>query len=655
MTLSLTEVQRGLGLFAEGLSGQPMQLEVLEDHRFGWPWDLSLPEPGVIRLAQELPIIVDAREHRLIHRTQVLHQVAMVEFGTFEFGVDSGDATPPSRHPVIVDSEYADVAASLVVMLEHLRISAAVARRYPGASADLAAVLGVAYVELLAEGRIGSGIVGALHLLAIGQAPETVRRCCPGIDSITLDRLVAIVDPLRDQEATLATSAHAAVRIAELLAELSVGETSEPDGEGMPPTLVEPDEDAEFDPEAEELGGISTSPPPLDAEADQENDDLVGAVQVGPISLAEELTDLDNATEPARRSPPRTEPIDLGLQARTFLYDEWNYGTGDYHRAWCRVVERHLQGDDHEFIGGVRRRHRDLERRIRRQFALLRPEDRIRVHKRNDGEELDLDAVIEAIVDRRSGTFADDRIDLRRDRARREVATAFLVDLSASTSSPVEEPAAPPAEVLDPDDFILYPGFAADAVTSAEPVRRVIDAAKDAVALMCDALHRLGDQHAVYGFSGQSRHDIEFHIGKDFDDATSPSSWAALGAMEPIGYTRMGPAIRHGASKLSARDARTKLLIVISDGYPQDVDYGPDRRDKQYGVHDTARAIAEASAMGVDTFCVTIDPAGHDYLRVMCPDQRYLVIDDVETLPSELAKLYLGLAAPTRNHTRPNK
>jgi nitric oxide reductase activation protein len=194
----------------------------------------------------------------------------------------------------------------------------------------------------------------------------------------------------------------------------------------------------------------------------------------------------------------------------------------------------------------------------------------------------------------------------------------------------------------DPFDDPMSYGPIWDAPRTVEPIRRVIDVAKDAVALMGDALQDLGDRYAVYGFSGTGRDHVEFKIGKDFADRANASSWASIAEMKPLRYTRMGPAIRHASAKLQAVGAQTKLLIVISDGYPQDVDYGADRNDRDYGMHDTARALADAERVGIGTFCVTIDPAGHDYLRDMCPDGRYLVIDDVESLPEELAKLYLG-------------
>jgi nitric oxide reductase activation protein len=171
----------------------------------------------------------------------------------------------------------------------------------------------------------------------------------------------------------------------------------------------------------------------------------------------------------------------------------------------------------------------------------------------------------------------------------------------------------------------------------------VIDVAKDALALMCQALQRLGDSCAIYGFSGDGRERVEFHVAKDFDDKLSATTWAALAAMEPLRSTRMGPAIRHAVTKLLHQAAHMKVLIIVSDGYPQDHDYGPDRKDDNYGIEDTACALREDERAGVIAFCVTIDPAGHDYLRRMCAESHYLVIDDVMALPRELTKVYRTL------------
>ena len=107
----------------------------------------------------------------------------------------------------------------------------------------------------------------------------------------------------------------------------------------------------------------------------------------------------------------------------------------------------------------------------------------------------------------------------------------------------------------------------------------------------------------------------------------------------------MGPAIRHSVHKLVQSGHALKVLIVVSDGFPQDSDYGPDRSSHDYGVEDTAQALREAAQKGVETFCITVDRSGHDYLKRMCPDNRYLVIEEMEDLPHQLTKVYTALTA----------
>ncbi|MCP3934013.1 MAG: hypothetical protein GY708_01425 [Actinomycetia bacterium] len=645
MTLQLTDVQRSLGLFAEGLAGHVVRVEALADDRLGWPWRLGLPDPSVVELAAISPLPEPEAAQRKLYRVQVLHQLALVEFGTFGPDPTAPEPTTLERHPVIIESARPDLALGLVVLLEHLRVASATRRRYPGARDDLDRALEIARSARKVDERYNpshAGFVEALHLRSIGGTRAELADHCPLVDDPSIDWLCDLTDDLERVGATLEDSARVAVAIVERLAPPSPVRT----GDTPPEHIEEPGEDDGQDLEQPGIEGFSTTPPlDADVEADRTGGDLDGSTQAGPIPLAQEVEQMDALGNPQPRARTKSDLRGIVADTRTFMYDEWNYLNRAYERSWCRVVERHLEGDHHDFIGDVRRRYAELGSRIRRQFAMLRPDDRMRVYRRDDGDELDFDAVIEAIVDRRSGVMIDDRLNIRRDRTAREVATAFLVDLSASTSSPAEEPEPVPAAVWDDDDDPWEQLLTRGRIERNEPpVRRVIDVAKDSVALMCDALGQLGDQHAVYGFSGEGRHDVEFHISKELDDRTSPATWASLAAMEPISYTRMGPAIRHAAKKLAACEARTKLLIVISDGYPQDSDYGPDRRDRSYGVHDTARAIGEATASGVDTFCVTIDPAGHDYLRLMFPDNRYLVIDEVESLPAELAKLYLNLA-----------
>ncbi|MEZ5279233.1 MAG: hypothetical protein R2770_02075 [Acidimicrobiales bacterium] len=648
MTLRLSDVHRSLGLFAEGLAGHTVRIEARDEQHTGWPWDLSLPDPAVVELPPEAALADGDHQQRLMFRAQVLHQLAMVEFGTFGPVPTAPDPLAVQHHRLVIESPNPAAAAALATMLEHLRVVWETRRRYPGATDETSRALSLgrsALLQALSAVAGPHGIAAAVQILCLDGTIDEVVTACDAVDIGTARWLHDQIGPLADARATLDDSAHiAATIVSELL-----GEPPQRFYDGEPLVSMGDDPDAESPGEGEELEfeGSNLSTPPLDVEADSQSDDLQGLVQSAPISISAEIEQLQAATNPTPSSAAFVaKPADIGDHDRTYLYDEWDHLARAYKPSWCRVVERRVEGDDHDFAGQVRRRHADLGRRIRRQFGLLRPEDRLRVYKRDDGDELDLDAAIEAIVDRRTGVAVDDRVNIRRDRVAREVATAFLIDLSASTSAPTVEPEPYVASDEDDDDFVLNPYFVAD-TPDTDPVRRVIDVAKDAVALMCDALDQLGDQHAVYGFSGNGRLDVEFRVGKEFDERASVHTWAALAGLEPIRYTRMGPAVRHAAAKLAAVQARTRLLFVISDGYPQDIDYGPTRGDKTYGLHDTAKAVEEASAMGVDTFCVTIDPAGHDYLRVMFPARRYMVIGDVESLPDELAKLYMTVAGPT--------
>jgi nitric oxide reductase activation protein len=275
-----------------------------------------------------------------------------------------------------------------------------------------------------------------------------------------------------------------------------------------------------------------------------------------------------------------------------------------------------------------------------------------------DGEDIDLDAAIEARADRRAGTTPSEQVYMRRDRREREVAAAFLLDMSASTDSEVQDSserlkrptgtwgsgAAGAARDYDyvgiyDDDPLWGPS------RSGKPPRRrrVIDVEKEALLLMAEALDALGDAYGVFGFSGYGREQVEFYVAKDFGESCDQRARERIAAIRPKRSTRMGPAIRHATRKLRAQEARVRVLLVLSDGYPQDYDYGRDRTSRAYGIQDTMMALREAELQGIHTFCLTVDPAGHDYLREMCPERQYLVIDDVASLPRELPKVYRGL------------
>lgn len=374
-------------------------------------------------------------------------------------------------------------------------------------------------------------------------------------------------------------------------------------------------------------------------------------IELDPEELAARLEELSKRLE--------RELAEAGLdREQVYYYDEWDHELAGYRRRWCHLREKPIEppgaapngavAPADRFVDETRRLHADLLRRVRKQFELLKPEEFRRMRRLIEGEELDLDRVVETHVDRRAGRPPDGAVYMSRRRQHRDVAAAFLLDMSASTDAeaPVDEPEAPAGKTPEPEYVGVFDDFDwPDNPQPLPPGRRVIDIEKESLVLMADALETLGDDYAIYGFSGFGRKEVEFFVAKEFDDDLDREAEDRIAAMEPKRSTRMGPAIRHAAARLAEREAKVKVLLILSDGYPQDFDYGSDRASRVYGIRDTMVALRETERQGISTFCITVDPAGHDYLREMCPERRYLVIDEIAALPSQLPKVYRGLTA----------
>lgn len=331
-------------------------------------------------------------------------------------------------------------------------------------------------------------------------------------------------------------------------------------------------------------------------------------------------------------------------------HDEWDYNQRAYRKRWVAVHERRVEGSDLKFRSDVLARFPSLARQIRHQLARVSADAARRQRRLQDGESVDMDAAMGAFVDRLAGQlFADDRLYQARPRQDRDLCVALLLDVSGSTSyflSDVKRSAqaAPDRETFEPDD-LLWQQSAGSMSAPPSQRRRVIDVVKDAAVLVCEALQALGDRHAVFAFSGQGRQKVEFDVVKHFDQVGSAQTAAAIATLQPKGATRMGAALRHTLQFLHAESARRRMLIVMSDGYPQDDDYGPDPKDLQYGLSDTAHALAEAERTGIVTFNISVDAAANDYLRRICPKNRYLVIEDADALPLKVFALLRRMSA----------
>jgi nitric oxide reductase activation protein len=286
------------------------------------------------------------------------------------------------------------------------------------------------------------------------------------------------------------------------------------------------------------------------------------------------------------------------------------------------VTERIADEGADDEVEAILARARGIIASLRRRFEVLRPEAFRKVARQAEGEDIDLDAATAAAVDRRAGLTPSDRLYIRREKKTRDVSVAFLVDASGSTGR----------QLAGASSVTL------DSCLASDRPRRVIDVEREGLILLGEALDALGDEFALFAFSGQSRLGVECLVIKDFETPPGPAVRHRLGGLRPMGQNRDGAAIRHVARRLSHRPAAVKLLIVLSDGRPLDDGYeGP------YALDDTKFALREVRALGIRPFCITVDDAAPRYIEAMYGEVGYTIIDDVATLPTRLPNLYKRL------------
>ena len=324
------------------------------------------------------------------------------------------------------------------------------------------------------------------------------------------------------------------------------------------------------------------------------------------------------------------------------VYDEWDFRAADYKPKWCIVREKSVEEGDINFFNDTLRNFAALTSDIRRQFEMVIPESFRKVRRVIDGEDLDLDAAIEATIDWRSGKTPEEKVWWRRNKIERDVAVVFLLDMSASTAEAIDEGRQPVDDRDAPDDPVEYMMWLRSRREGMirRHYKRIIDLEKESTAILLHALETIGDSYGIYGFSGYGRENVEYYVIKDIDEPFHDRIKRRIDKITPMHATRMGPAIRHATSKLSNQEAKTKLLFLISDGRPQDRGYSREGVEKEYAVHDTHMALVEARRKSIVPFCLTVDKSGHDYLKSMCGDMSYEVLDNIWSLPSRLPVLY---------------
>jgi len=310
----------------------------------------------------------------------------------------------------------------------------------------------------------------------------------------------------------------------------------------------------------------------------------------------------------------KTQDTDLespeGLPPRH--YQEWDYNSFSYKPDWVTLYESlHPPGNPAD-IDKILEKHAALANYLKRILDLLKPQHYVRVRYQEEGSELDLDVAIRSIIDFKSGSQPDPRINMSHKHDGRDFAVLLLMDLSASLNEVPEG-----------------------------CTQSILELSREAVTLLGWSIEQLGDKFAIAGFHSDTRHNVRYHHLKGFTEHWDDSVKARLAAIEPGYSTRMGAAVRHAAHYLEGQKAEKKLLLILTDGEPADIDVS----DERLLIEDTHKAVEELSTKGIYTHCISLDKKADDYIADIFGSTGYTVIDNVDKLPEKLPKLFMSLTA----------
>jgi hypothetical protein len=671
--------QHALSLYFRALSGHGCELVPYDDDADVWQHPDTMT---TLRLPSRPPLCDgDPLTGADWYQVALTHRAMHHALGTFDFEPGRPEPLFARLRPAALDAPSPEpgleryirlfgrtaLAVEVFAALEDLRIDTVAQRLFGGLRARFGAVQRAALRGRPDPVRLPprAAVAEALVRISLGEAeieaPESLREPVAAV--------VGVARALTDPRATVESTAEATLRVYGVLAGLpnigtgagpvrplsllEAGPVEEPDVALFRRDLrLEGDEllDVRFVPvryrdvPGPRYVGQMASGMPLqeailrivpDPDPEGEDADEHGFVE---RSMQAERGDVDVTAVERPEPPPVPLPHDHGpnlddhhdaatghLHASgrdEYVYPEWDAIAGRYLEDWCLLRTRRprtIRSDKSHRRAMARHGH--LLPGLVAALERVRPAGREFLRRMPDGDDLDLDACIEAMIDLRAGRRPDDRVYTAVADNRREVAVALAIDLSSSTAERVPPDPERPGEVM-----------------------RILDVQRDAVSLMTQALDRIGDAYGIYGFSGTGRDDVELSVVKDLDERRSPTVMHRLEGLVPHHTTRMAPAIRHLTDRLEQFDAATRLLLVVSDGRPYDLDYGQQYGDEhilRYALADTGRALAEARARGVQPYMITVDPAGGDYLGEICDPREYHVIGNPRDLPESLAQLYV--------------
>jgi len=313
--------------------------------------------------------------------------------------------------------------------------------------------------------------------------------------------------------------------------------------------------------------------------------------------------------EEAFDEPRKIEPGEelKGLPPRH--YHEWDYNTHNYRPDWVSVYEAlHPQGNAAD-IDRLLDKHAALAKRLKKMLDLLKPQDKVRIRYQEEGSELDLDVALRSLIDYKSGAMPDPRINMSHKTSGRNIAVLVLLDLSESLNK-----------------------------KAAGSEQTVLELSQEAVSLLGWAIEKLGDPFAIAGFHSNTRHDVRYLHIKGFSEHWDDEVKGRLAAMDASYSTRMGAAMRHAAHYLEKQQADKKLMLILTDGEPADID----SKDGRILIEDARQAVKELDQQGIYTYCINLDPKADEYVADIFGKQ-YTIIDQVAQLPEKLPTLFMSL------------
>ena len=567
--IAFVAIEGRLTHFLHALDGRPLKLA---------SGPTTWTDSETLWLPERLEVAADPAGNRSLYKAMAALLWAQTRFGSFNI-----DPEPELQ-------EWPDRERGLVWMavFEAMRLEACIARELPGLALEIAGLRGPWPPELAAAAdKLAQAQATAADSLACMAALRTV-----GAGDTPSFPHVGAIDPFAARRVRAARIARELAVVRRALNVIAATDTKAgaADNPDYPPLAAEAELQVP-DPQADLLA----MPPAAREAAKSLMQDLGG---IPPEAL--------HPAGPGAWQPvagvEESGAVSVTTQPDAF-YDEWDYRRGSWRHGWCHLYEMKAPVGDHEWVDAVRTRHAHLIRSIRRRFEALRGEDKPQ-KRQFDGEEIDLDAQVEARADRKSGAEPSSRLFIHRRRIERSLAVMFMVDMSGSTKVWIN------------------------------------DAERESLVLLCEAIEALGDSYAIYGFSGWTRTHCDIYPVKRFADRYDTATRQRIAGIEAKDYTRMGVAVRHLSGLLQRQNTRHKLLVTLSDGRPDD--YGDEYRGR-YGIEDTRRALLEAREKGIRSYCVTIDRHGADYLPQLYGPAHYSVIDDAKKLPQKIAEIYRKL------------